>query len=374
MVPGMHRLIVLLGLLLSARAGLGAEFRPLESSTNQAIFFSYAFSDDGRWIAGGTSSRRPGGATNVPVVAGQIVLWDAKTLRQTAILGDHGATVNWMQFSRGGKVLATASGGTATIKVWDPEKRTLLHTLKLEEPVLASSSMGSQMLCALSPDGTRLAAVGAVIKPIGISKTSEAATLTVWDLGNGKPLWSVTNSGIGAMAFTPDSSVLVGYSRNIVWELVREIWSSRIEKETLMAWDVADGKRRFANPIPKMNPSHLVVPASGDKVLALGGDKNIWYSLKDGLVASNQTMVLRQSLHVAALSPKSDKLFAIDFSAERFHMVYLTNGASIVVSELKGYTNRLMFASPSHDLSRIAGTRGVLPTVMELAPAESTKP
>lgn len=370
----MHRLIVLLGLLLSALPGRAAEFRPLESSTNQAIFFSYAFSDDGRWIAGGTSSRRPGGATNVPVVAGEIVLWDAKTLRQTASLGDHGATVNWMQFSRGGKVLATASGGNATVKVWDPEKRSLLHTFKMEEPVLASSSMGSQMLCALSPDGTRLATVGATIKPIGISKTSEAATLTVWDTTSGKALWSVTNSGVGAMAFTPDSSLLVAYSRNIVWELVREVWSSRIEKETLQAWEAADGKRRFSNPIPKMNPSHLVVHADGDKVLALGGDRNIWYDLKDGSLLRNQTVVLRQSLHVAALSPKSDKLFAIDFSAERFHMIHLTNGASIVVSELKGYTNRLMFASPSHDLSRVVGTRGILPTVMELTPAESAKP
>jgi hypothetical protein len=366
MFAAMHRLFRFLFLLLCLSLAARADVRTLPYGTNQAVFFSYAFSGDGRWIAGGTGSRPI--VPDAKPLAGEVVLWDAAGSNQVAVLGDHGAAVNWMQFSRDGRVLASGSGSTATLRLWDVEGRRLRHTLRLEEPVLASSTLGSQMVCALSPDGSRLAAVGARIRPVGISRTSEAATLKVWDVASGKELWALTNCGIGAMTFTPDASLLVAYSRNVLWELVRGVHSSRIEGETLLGLSAADGRRRFAAAIPGMNPSHLIVPEAGGVVFALGGNRNVWYDLEGGKVTREQPFLLRQSLHVAALAPAADRLLAIDFSSERVHLVRITNGVSGVLREFKGRTNQLAFATISPDLKRIAGTRSGLPVVIDLDP------
>jgi len=361
----MHRLMGLLGSLLLAALGVRAAILELEVSTNQATFFSYAISEDGRWVAGGTANRRVGGPTNQVVPAGQVILWNAKEGRQEAVLGEHGTTVNWMQFSRDGGILATASGSSAVIKVWEPASKKLRHTFRMEEPVLASSTMGSQIVCALSPDGHRLAAVGAVILPVGPSKTSVPATLSVWDTDSGKLLWSLTNCGVGTMAFTPDSGSLVAFTRNVIWELVGKFQSSRVADERLVSWETATGKVRFLSPIPGMNPSHVVIPDQGERVLALGGDRNTWYDLQNGSVTREQPILLKRTLHVAALSPDASSLFAIDFSAERFHRINLTNGVGYVVGEFKGYTNRIMFAAVSHDLKRLAGTRNNRPVLVD---------
>ena len=362
----MHRLFVLLALAFGLAVRVQADIRTLEFPTNQNVFFSYALSGDGRWIAGGTSSRRFGGDTNTPVKTGEVVLWDAKTLKQLAVLGDHGATVNWMRFSQDGRTLVSVSGSSALIRIWDVETRKLRHSLQLEDPVLASSTLGSQILCALSADGSRLATVGARIRPVGPSKTSEPTTLTVWDTDTGKALWSLTNCGVATLSFTPDDGRIVAYTRTVVWEPVRGIWSSRIEGERLTCWDAADGKPRFSKAIPGLNPSHLVIPPKGDEVLALGGDKNRWFRLSDGTPSRDQILAFGQSLHVAALSPDAERLFMVDFSAERFHMGYLTNGAYRTVANLSGYTNRILFVSVSPDSKLLAGTRNNRPVVMDI--------
>ena len=43
-----------------------AKFTPLETRTNDTIFFSYAQSPDGRWIAGGSQARKDATRTNLP--------------------------------------------------------------------------------------------------------------------------------------------------------------------------------------------------------------------------------------------------------------------------------------------------------------------
>ena len=209
--------IVGLGLLLSGSAS-AAKFTPLETGTNDTLFFSYAQSPDGQWIAGGSQARRDAANTNQPPSGGSVVLWRTKDGRRDSVLGDHAATVNWMQFSDDSKTLVSGSGTSGLLKVWSMADHSLRHTLRLKEPLIASSTLGSQLVCALSPDGKRLAAAGAVVKPVGISQTSEAATLMVWDLTTGQVLWTLPQCGVGTLAFTPDGQTLLAYTRNIVWE------------------------------------------------------------------------------------------------------------------------------------------------------------
>ena len=130
------------GFLLSGSA-LGAKFTPLESHTNDTIFFSYAQSPDGKWIAGGSQARRDPVKTNLPPTGGSIVLWRTEGGRREAVLGDHAATVNWLQISDDSNTLVTGSGTTGVLKVWSIADRSLKHTLQLPEPLIASSTLGS---------------------------------------------------------------------------------------------------------------------------------------------------------------------------------------------------------------------------------------
>lgn len=358
-----HSLVI--GFLLAGGA-LAARFTPLESRTNDTVFFSYAQSPDGKWVAGGSQIRRDPANTNLPPSGGSVVLWRASDGRREADLGGHGATVNWMQFSDDGTVLATGSGTSGLIKVWSVPDRSLKHTLQLKEPLIASSTLGSQLVCALSPDGRRLAAAGAVVKPVGISQTSEVATLMVWDLATGRVLWTLPHCGVGTLAFTPDGQTLLAYTRDIVWEEIRGFHSARIADERLMSWNASNGATNFMSPIPGMNPSHLVVSPKAGAVLALSGDRNTWYDLKTGSVSREQPIQLRRSLHVAAMNRDEDQLLVIEFSAENMHRVRIPDGTTSLAGSFKGHTNRVMFASVSSDLTRIAGTRSNRPVLVDL--------
>jgi WD40 repeat protein len=353
---------VLVGLSIFI-CSLSAAVLELESTTNQPIYFSYALSDDGRYIAGGTGKSR---STNSTEPVGQVVLWDGKTGRQLSVLGDHGAFVNWMQFSHDGSVLASGSGSSAVLKVWSVPDRKLKHTFKFEEPVLASSTKGSQMLCTLSKDGRRLAAVSALIIPVGISQTSVAATLTVWDTGSGKALWSVTNCGVGAFTFSPDGSSLIAYARKVIWEQSGGFHSSRVTEEHLTAWDTESGQVRFTTPSPGLNPSHLLAANHTNAFLTLSGNTNVWFDSKTGAWTKPQPINLIRTLHLAAINPADDRLFVIDFSVENVQFIRLPEGTGIPVAGLKGYTNRVMFASVSSDLKRLAGTQSGRPIVLDL--------
>jgi WD40 repeat protein len=353
------------GFLLAGGAQ-AARFTPLEIRTNDTIFFSYAQSPDGRWVAGGMQLRPDPVKTNLPPAGGTVVLWSASDGRREADLGRHDGTVNWMQFSDDGGTLASASGTTGLLKVWSVAERGLRHTLRLREPLIASSTLGSQLVCALSPDGRLLAAAGAVVKPVGITQTSEAATLVVWDLSTGRELWTLPRCGVGALAFTPDGKTLLAYSRNVVWEEAGGFHSARVADERLMSWNALSGATHFMSPIPGMNPSHLVVSPKAGAVLALSGDRNTWYDLKTGSVSREQPIQLRRSLHVAAMNRAEDHLMVIEFSAENLHRVRLADGVTSLAGSFKGHTNRVMFASVSRDLDRIAGTRAGRPVLVDL--------
>ncbi len=66
------------------------------------------FSPDGRWLA--TADR-----------AGALVLWEAATAREYAVLEGHQMAITAISWRRDGQVLAT-SGEDGNVRIWDPEK------------------------------------------------------------------------------------------------------------------------------------------------------------------------------------------------------------------------------------------------------------
>lgn len=104
--------VVALGSLLFD-AATGKELRRY---TSRDVFtWSLAFSADGRWLAAGYGSAR------APTQTGDvIVVWDAKTWREAAVLTGHDASVGWVEFSPDGRQLVSASSDF-TVRVWSLE-------------------------------------------------------------------------------------------------------------------------------------------------------------------------------------------------------------------------------------------------------------
>jgi hypothetical protein len=168
------------------------------------------------------------------------------------------------------------------------------------------------------------------------------------------------------LAFTPDGQTLLAYTGNILWEELRGFPSAWIAEERLMSWNASTGTTHFMSPIPGMNPSHWVVSSKAGAVLALSGDRNIWHDLKTGSVSREQPIQLGRSLHVATINRDEDQLLVIEFSAENMHRVRIADGATTIAGSFKGHTHRVMFASESSDLKRIARTRSNRPVCVDL--------
>lgn len=83
-------------------------------------------------------------------------------------------------------------------------------------------------------------------------------------------------------------------------------------------------------------------------------------------MSREQPIQLRRSLHVVTINRDEDQLLVIEFSAENMHRVRIADGTTSVAGSFKGHTHRVMFASVSSDLKRIARTLSNRPVCVDL--------
>jgi WD40 repeat protein len=185
------------------------------------VYATYAFSDDGKYVAASSgegqasagiqvfdlsSGKRasafgkheafslaidPDGGTLASGHWDVVTLWDMRAGTRVGALHGFGRYVRGLSFSRNGELLAAGTdlGG---LQIWDVHHRRMLHAIKLEG--------GEVSAPAFSPDG-RLIAVGVY------------GTGTVWlvDVRSGQILdhKKVSDLGCGAAVFSPDGRYLI---------------------------------------------------------------------------------------------------------------------------------------------------------------------
>jgi predicted Zn finger-like uncharacterized protein len=154
----------------------------------------------------GSLTFAPRGHTLAVGVHDGVLLWDARNIKQLALLPQAGG-VCAVAYSSDGKTLAAASPN-GQVKLWDSVQKRELHTLQ--------GTSGDIRVLRFSPDGQLLA------------DTNALGFLKVWDATTGKLLaerkGGTQGNSTAGLAFTPDGKLLL---------------SADAAHGVIKAWDVA---------------------------------------------------------------------------------------------------------------------------------------
>jgi hypothetical protein len=345
---------------------LGAASVNLQPPKSHGGFAAFGYSPDGRMLAGGTGAVTMSTGGQVTASAGgEVVLWDATTGKLSTTLGSHGSHVRWVGFAESGKVLASASPDNGVLKTWDPVGRKALASVELPEKLLLLTS-GSQPLCAISPDGKRLAAVGDSRSTVGTLEVSTPAGLSVWDAASGKVLWKVADSGVAFLTFSSDSTRLIGVRRKMVWRAEGDGAAADISAVRLVAWDATTGKQAWETPLVGSGPSRIFLPEQGKEVLLWDGPRSAWYDSATGAKVRAQRLPQTRTLVAARIDSTGKKVVGVEFPGERVVSIDLDAGTSTVVQEFKGFPNRVTQTAIAPDLRHLVAGRATLaPSIID---------
>jgi WD40 repeat protein len=171
----------------------------------------------------------PDGKQLASLHQGASVLWDVATGRQIHERPGHLGATNSVAFSPDGKILASAAGGDATVRLWDAHTGKLLHT--------CSMGLGWINQLKFSPDGTHVFAggLGGVLREC-----------RMWDVRTGKeerifrlpPVAKDQADQITALYLSPDGKRLTALS---LWNHIND--KVRTFRRYLTTWDVATGEQ-----------------------------------------------------------------------------------------------------------------------------------
>jgi WD40 repeat protein len=244
----------------------------LEEPKNHGGFFAFAFSPDGKTIAGGTGVLIVSSDNRESRLGCDVLLWNARSGKLLRSLGQHGDSVNWVAFSQDGRTLVSASRGDGTIKVWQMPAGRLRHTLKIDAAARLTDRRWPQW--TLSGDSRTLVTISArVISVAGGGRLTTGGELIVWDLDSGKKRWSKPNSDLYTAALTADGRGMVGVLRKITDLRSEGKGSVQYRAEcALQSWNVETGD--------VLESVDLGRESAPEKVALLDGDKTVaWFTL-----------------------------------------------------------------------------------------------
>jgi WD40 repeat protein len=349
-----------------------AEFRAtttaLEAPKNHGGFFSFAFSPDGKTVAGGTGivTRTQSGRTSTR--GGEVLLWDADTGKLLRTLGTHEATVWWVQYSADGRRLVSISQDNWLLKLWDTATGEAVTTLNLGQPISKSPTVRP----LLSTDGGTLVAGRGIEESVPVKKGAKVGSLkvgevtrfklrelTAWDLGTGKTRWSTDATTLRATAMSTDGKAVA---------LSTVIGRFGEGGGAVAFHDALTGKQLQTLPLDfkQGHSANLLAFIPGGGHLAGAGGGKVWvFDPATKSVRLGWDMKASVTLKFLAFSPDGRSALTCDFMAEQVQLWDVSSGRELARHAMTSAT-KIWHPTVSSDLTRIACQQMGQPVLLHL--------
>ncbi|HIN79474.1 MAG TPA: hypothetical protein EYN00_00185, partial [Planctomycetes bacterium] len=268
------------GLGLSPAPALGADRVDFETPPNHGGFWSFAYSPNDRWVAGGT------GIVTITITTdgssstsgGELIVWDAKTGAVIKNFGEHGETVDFVAFSADGKTLVSASSyridntphGPPLVRVWDLRRSKLLREI--------TPSGCAFLKPQLTTDGKSLVWVCHSQDTVPKGEVRKPGKIEVWDVKRGKTRWSHDKVSASCFAISPDGKTIIADYTD------RDAEGKRLSRG-LIAWNLATGDDRWRvefNNSGYYPPKKIIFLPAGGTFLTVNKKEITRWAVADG--------------------------------------------------------------------------------------------
>jgi len=338
----------------------------LQKPSNHAGFFAFAVSPKGKLVAGGTGVGKSTFNGKSTVFGGEVLLWNVQSGELTHTLGQHGASVDWLQFSADGRILASCSAGNQRVQIWELPAGKRLSTFQLNGP------FNSFHPPVLSPDGSWLAAVAEEKVKIGDREVPVAGPLSVWDTRSGKPKWTVPESYAKCLAVAENGTAVAAFVEEVHWSPAKNgKVSGKYGKRAVTVWDAVSGRLRWQTDSVRFSPAQLRFDSARKRLLGLNGSTLMSWKLASGSPLDRTDLGKRSARsrsrpHHVRLSADGRSAGIVGFMGNHVELWDMADVKQLAGLEFK-FPNTLRNAAFAPDLQSVVCVQNHDPVILKLS-------
>lgn len=298
----------------------------LEMPRDHGGVFALDTTPDGGMLAGGTGKVTVTTDGHKEVFGGEVVLWDGKSGKLVATLGNHhSASVTYVKFANRNRILVSASEDNLLVQVWDVHKRSRISQFTLKGP------WNRQCPPAITPRGRYIANITTEEQTFGDQKRVTQTDLTVSSAATGKTVWTHPQAAVSCLSFNGDGAKLIGAIHRTEWTQEGDRLRGKQKELALAAWETKTGKELWKKPLKKRPSILLVVPNHPNLVLGFRGSRVWEWDASSGELLSEVKLAGKDPLSLGEVAVSSDLsvLAIVNFMATKIGLYNLKTGAEL---------------------------------------------
>ena len=360
--------------------GSGLPSVALEKPDSHGGFNLYAIPPHGRVIIGGTGVGTMTSPSGSETFGGEIVVWAPATGKLIRTYGTHATTPSFLGFPNDEGSFVSFSREDAVLKVWRTESPGLLRSVSLGAPG------GMDDAPALSADGVSFVRMAARSLPHENNDDKDAHIpevsfrLEAWDIAKGTQRWAIeTDSANGELdvkfATTADSKSLAVAVKELEWTNANgQFRGNHSADEWIGMLSLADGKplwrleKSAAKEMWRGSIKEILLTPDGKEMLLVMRDAIERRSAVDGArLAPPINLKSKDSIARVWVVAQGKRIMIQRFMNKAVDIVAFPSGETLQSIEF-AWPDTLRNVVPNADFTRIVGTLGFNPSVLDCSP------